>query len=272
MVVTEKAATLELPELAGDYLNRLVETVRGDDRFTGVLLAGSGATGTMDRFSDLDTVIVCEDDHHREVLGKAVEFARSLGPLLAAFTGEHVGEPRLLICLFGPPLLHVDLKFVTVADLAHRAEDGVTVWQRGTAVADALESSTATWPTPDPQWIEDRFWAWIHYATTKIGRGELFECLDTLSALRGMVFGPLLAVRRGQRPQGMRRIESWAPDEVSPLVATLGDHTVPGCVAAVRASIDLYRRLRADNTAGQVCLHPEAEAAAVAYLEEVAEA
>jgi hypothetical protein len=31
--------------------------------------------------------------------------------LLVGFTGEHVGEPRVLICLYGPPVLHVDLKF-----------------------------------------------------------------------------------------------------------------------------------------------------------------
>jgi hypothetical protein len=49
-------------------------------------------------------------------------FAGALGPLLSAFTGDHVGEPRLLICLYGPPLLHVDLKFVTPADLAERVE------------------------------------------------------------------------------------------------------------------------------------------------------
>ena len=36
----------------------------------------------------------------------------------ATFTGEHVGESRVLICLYGPPLLHVDLKFVSLSDAA----------------------------------------------------------------------------------------------------------------------------------------------------------
>ena len=43
--------------------------------------------------------------------------AGTLGHLLHAFTGEHVGEPRLLICLYGPELLHVDLKFMDLAAL-----------------------------------------------------------------------------------------------------------------------------------------------------------
>lgn len=50
------------------------------------------------------------------------ELAGTLGHLLHAFTGEHVGEPRLLICLYGPELLHVDLKFVTLEMLTQRVE------------------------------------------------------------------------------------------------------------------------------------------------------
>ena len=61
-----------------------------------------------------------------------------LGPLLACFTGEHVGEPRLLIALYGPPLLHVDLKFVAERDLDVRVEDGRVLWQRDGALDRAL--------------------------------------------------------------------------------------------------------------------------------------
>ena len=48
-------------------------------------------------------------------MGERRTIAESCGGLLAAFTGEHVGEPRLLICLYGPPLAHVNLKFVPFA-------------------------------------------------------------------------------------------------------------------------------------------------------------
>jgi hypothetical protein len=44
-------------------------------------------------------------------------FSRAPGPH-SAFSGEHVGEPRALICLYGPPLLPVDLKFVSLSDAA----------------------------------------------------------------------------------------------------------------------------------------------------------
>src|SRR4051794_24456776 len=156
----------------------------------------------MDEFSDLDLVFVCRDGAEVDMVEEAPTFAAALGPLLAAFTGEHVGEPRLLIALYGPPLLHVDLKFVALSDLAVRVEDGVVAWERDGLVSATLAGSAAVWPAPDPQWLEDRFWVWVHYCATKIGRGELFECLDGLGMIRGLVLGPLLAVRAGARPQG----------------------------------------------------------------------
>jgi predicted nucleotidyltransferase len=254
------------PDLAEQLIERLVAAARADERIVGVTLGGSTASGETDEFSDVDTVIVCEQDGQRELLASAREFAAGLGPLLAAFTGEHVGEPRLLICLYGPPLLHVDLKFVTIADLAERVEDGIVVWERDGAVSRAIARSPAAWPGPDPQWIEDRFWVWVHYAATKIGRGELFECLDALALLRAAVLGPLLAQRGGRRPQGVRRIERYAPDEVPALAATIGDHTKAGCIAALENAIALYRRLRDAPGAPEIQRRTEAESASVAYL------
>jgi len=255
-----------MEEIARRFLDDLLAAVRDDPRIAGLLLAGSSATGEMDEFSDIDTVIVSTDESHPALLAGAQELAASLGPLLAAFTGEHVGEPRLLIALYGPPLLHVDFKFVGLSDLAVRVEDGVIAWERDGLVSAALAGSAAVWPMPDPQWLEDRFWVWVHYCAAKIGRGELFECLDGLSMIRGLVLGPLLAVRAGARPQGARRLERLAPEDVPALAATVGDHSVAGCADALRAAIALYRELRDPA----VERREEAEEASVAYLEEVA--
>ena len=83
--------------------------------------------------------------------GRLRAFAAGLGPLLACFTGEHVGEPRLLICLFGPPLVHVDLKVVSDTGLDLRVEDGVVLWQREDTLDTALGRTAAVWPAADPQ-------------------------------------------------------------------------------------------------------------------------
>jgi hypothetical protein len=256
-----------MEEAAQRFLDGLRAAVEADPRIVGLLLAGSAATGEMDEFSDIDTVIVSTDESHPELLAGAQGFAASLGSLLAAFTGEHVGEPRLLIALYGPPPLHVDLKFVADRDLDDRVEDGLVLWQRDGAVDAALGRAKAVWPQPDPQWIEDRFWVWVHYGAAKVGRGELLECLEVLAFLRGVVLGPLIAQQRGHRAAGVRRLEQVAPDLVPALAATIGDDSARGCLAALRAAIDLYRRLRGD--AAGLVRRASAEAASLDYLAEI---
>jgi len=46
-----------------------------------------------------------------------------MGTLQESFTGEHVAEPRRLICLYGPPLLHVDFNSVSMNDYHEKVEN-----------------------------------------------------------------------------------------------------------------------------------------------------
>jgi hypothetical protein len=257
------------PGSAGPILAAVLAAAERDPRLVGVIVTGSAATGTMDEFSDVDLVIVCRDGDEEDLVREAPRFAAGLGPLLACFTGEHVGEPRLLISLYGPPLLHVDLTFVADADLDLRVEDGVVLWQRERALDAALARAPAAWPPPDPQWIEDRFWIWIHYAAAKVGRGELLECLDMLAFVRATVLGPLIAVARGHRAAGVRRLERIAPDLLPELHATVAEPTPRGCLEALQAAVSLYRGLRRDDPA--VARRGDAEDASVAYLAALAE-
>jgi predicted nucleotidyltransferase len=256
-----------LPALARPLLDRLLAAAARDERIVGVTAGGSAVTGTMDEFSDLDLVVVCRDGDDGAVLGDVRALAAAVGPLLAAFRGDHVGEPRLLIALYGPPLLHVDFKVVALRDLAHRVEDAHVLWERDGAVQEATATTTAIWPAPDGQWIEDRFWVWVHYGSTKIGRGELFECLDLLALLRSAALGPLIARDHSQRPQGVRRLERYAPELVDALAATVGDHSRPGCTAALRTAADLYRALRARAADPGLKPRADAEREALAFLD-----
>ena len=244
-----------------------IATAQADPRIVGIIVGGSGAAGAMDEFSDLDFVVVCRDEHQPELLRNAAAFAAQLGPLLSSFTAEHVREPRLLMCLYGPPLLHVDLKFVADRDLDLRVEDGRILWQRDGALDAAFRRASAVWPVADPQWIEDRFWTWIHIGAAKIGRGELFACLEELAFLRRTVFAPLIALSRGHRANGVRRIEKVAPDLVPALAATIGDYTARGCINAMYASVSLYQQLRGEPP--DVEVRAGAESASLAYIAEV---
>lgn len=233
-----------LPPTHRDFLQDALAVLRLDSRIVGVAAGGSYASDSMDEHSDLDLVIAVEPEHFARVMAERAGIAASLGPLLASFTGEHVGEPRLLICLYAPAPLHVDLKFVALSDLAERVEDPIVLWERDGRVTTALASGSASYPGPDASWIEDRFWIWVHYGASKIARGELFEAMDFLAFLRMVVLGPLALQRAGARPQGVRKIEAAAPAFADRLRETVARHDAASCAEALKAAVDLYRELR----------------------------
>ncbi len=263
-----RAMPSTMPEAHRAFLARCESVLRADARFVGVAAGGSFLTNTMDEFSDLDLVLAVEPVAYDEVLAERRAIAESLGTLLAAFTGEHVGEPRLLICLYGNPLLHVDLKFVTLPDAAQRVEDPAVLWERDGRLSAVLTGGRAAFPKPDSQWLDDRFWTWVHYTAGKIARGETFEVLDAIAFLRGRVLGPLALERAGARPSGVRKIEQAAPDAALALQAAVARYDAADCVRALRACIALYRDLRPATV--DTAASAAAEPAAVAYLDDVA--
>jgi hypothetical protein len=252
-----------LPEPHREFLQRSIDRLMNDRRIVGIAAGGSFITNSMDEFSDLDLIIAIEPAHQAEIMAERMQIAASLGQLLAAFTGEHVGEPRVLICLYEAPLLHVDLKFVSLDDVAIRVEDPAVLWERDRCLSGALAHGKAEFPTSSPQWIEDRFWIWVHYAATKIARGELFEAIDFLAFLRRTVLGPLALARAGVRPSGIRKIETIAPAFALELRRTVATHDAADCLRALRASIELYHSLAPRKSSERV------EDVAMEYFAEV---
>ena len=246
------------------FLARIAEVTEADPRLLGLLVGGSHVNGATDRFSDLDCVLVAYDDAYRAVLDDRRNLAGRLGPLLHACTGEHVGEPRLMICLYEQPILHVDIKVVTPEMLRDRVEDPKIIWTRDNRIREVLDSSTAHWPRQTTEWFEERFWIWAHYGAMKIGRGEIFEALDMFAFLRARVFGPLLAERAGLRQYQVRRIETLIPDAIPLLTDLTPPHDRAACAKALTRAMDAYLDLtRAPAPANR---NPVAESAVRRYL------
>lgn len=251
-----------LPAVARAFLENASRMLRADARIRGVALAGSYASGNVDAYSDLDLVVATEAGALC-TLDERVALAQSLGPLVAAFIGDHVNEPRLLVTLYGPPALHVDFKFIAPADIADRIDEPVVSWECEGELTAALAASRPRSLAPDPQWIEDRFWVWVHYAATKIGRGEYFEAIDFLGHVRRHVLAPLARLRDGSTACALRRIEQHAPVFARSLEATLARADRADLIRAVRATVAIYRSLQVDTLARGVA----AEALAMAYLD-----
>jgi predicted nucleotidyltransferase len=96
-----------------EFADKTAQILKDDKNVIGLAVAGSWLTNEIDEFSDLDLILVTQN----KVSGdkqKMLDYAKRFGQLLSGFTGEHVGEPRVLICLYDNPLLHVDIKFLTL--------------------------------------------------------------------------------------------------------------------------------------------------------------
>jgi hypothetical protein len=101
----------------------------------------------------------------------------------------------------------------------------------------------------------------------KIARGELFEAVDFISFLRVNVLGPLCLLRSGARPAGVRRIETDAPEFADQLRQTVPAYDAGSCLRALRACVDLYRKVRVPP--GGTVTVEAAERAAEGYLDEI---
>lgn len=233
-----------LPDTHQRVLDRIIQQFQQDPRIVGMAASGSYATNTMDKYSDLDLVIAISPEHYSDVFEQRFTMIKQLDGMTAAFTGEHVGEPRLIIAIFAPDAIHVDFKFVVLNDAAKRVDHNTVLWERDEQLTNALSSAQPSYPQPDPQWIEDRFWIWTHYAATKIARGEYFEALEFLSFLRQNVLSPLALKQQGLTPSGVRTIETRLPEFAKAMQGTIAQPERHSLIAAFDTCVSLYLELR----------------------------
>jgi predicted nucleotidyltransferase len=251
-----------------EFTKQIIDKIKIYPDVVGLAVGGSWITDEMDEYSDLDLVLVSKT-RFSDDKNKMIRFASGLGSLLNAFTGEHVGEPRVLICLYENPFLHVDIKFITPEELKVRVEDPVVLWERDNTLTEIIKSTKSQWPKLDFQWIEDRFWTWIHYATLKIGRGEYFETLDFLSYLRVTVIAPLLQLKNRQLPRGLRKVEfNFNNSDLESLKLTVPKYEINSIVNSLDQIIELYQDLRRELYPDSIRLNETLRVKAQEYLNE----
>lgn len=251
------------------FVANVIEKVKSDPGCIGLAAGGSWINNQIDEFSDIDLILITGSSVSHDIQ-MMHNYAQGFGNLLNAFSGEHVGEKRLLICIYDDPLIHVDIKFITLEELAFRVEDPVVLWDRDGSITGMINGTRSAWPELSFQWIEDRFWTWIHYAALKIGRGELFDALDFLSFLRTTALAPLLQIKNRQLPRGVRRIEQNFPEkDLESLQTTIASYTYESVIVAIEHSVELYRALRLALFPSEVLLRSKTEARCLEYFYQI---
>lgn len=260
-----------IPERHKDFVDNASAILEQDPRIAGLALGGSWVSGQMDEYSDLDFVIIVSDNKEEEITRDRTTIASSLGDLLSCFTGEHVGESRLLICLYNDPPLHVDLVFKSVTDFSKRVENPFILWERENLLSKTIRATEYVFPSRSLQWMEDRFWTWVHYCALKLGRGELFEFIDGTTFMRSVVIGPLLLQKYGMRPNGVRRAEfAITNSEQGHLSRTIATNDPKSCYTALKEMIILYQMLREYHQDADLVRRERAEIASILFLDSVA--
>ncbi|MBD0365349.1 MAG: aminoglycoside 6-adenylyltransferase [Flavisolibacter sp.] len=251
------------------FAERARQILATDQNVIGLAVAGSWLTNEIDEFSDLDLILVTKEKISADK-NKMLAYAKRLGNFLSGFTGEHVGEPRVLICLYDNPLLHVDIKFVTLEEFHTRIETPIILLDKVNQLKAALENSTPKFPYPDYQWIEDRFWTWVHYALLKIGRGEYLEAYDFFGFLRMVVFGPLLHIKNANLPRGVRKVETALPNpDLQSLLNTIPTYDTSSLLHCLRNAVELYRQLRRSLYNDNVLLQEHTEKKVMEYFDQI---
>ncbi|HEX4876793.1 MAG TPA: nucleotidyltransferase domain-containing protein [Chitinophagaceae bacterium] len=252
-----------------DFANKAADIVKNDPDVIGLAVAGSWIENELDEFSDLDLVLVT-----RKKIGgdknAMLEYAKAFGNFISGFTGEHVGEPKLLVCLYGDPLLHVDIKFVTLKEFETRVEDPVILFERNNQLSEVIRDTDAEWPEPDFQWIEDRIWIWVHYIAGKIGRGEYFEALSNLDYIRMNVLAPLMQVKNRKKARGLRKVENrLTASDLENLKITVAQYTKASLLKALDNAISVYRSLRRKLFTADIKLQDKTEKICVDYFRQI---
>lgn len=252
-----------------EFADKAKAILEPDDNVIGLAVAGSWLTNEIDEFSDLDLILVTKQKISNDK-NLMLDYAKRLGNFLSGFTGEHVGEPRVLICLYDNPLLHVDIKFVTLDEFHSRVETPTLLIDKNGQLEKAISNSQAKFPYPDYQWIEDRFWIWIHYALQKIGRGEYLEAYDFMGFLRMVVLGPLLHIKNDKLPRGVRKVETeLGSEDLAKLKLTIPAYDRQSLLVSLRSAVSLYRQLRTELYNNDVTFQNDTENKVINYFDEI---
>lgn len=152
-------------------------------------ISGSGVSGAMDKYSDLDLGFVCKDNLAKDQMWKN-RLNWKLPEWFHRMDADHV-KPYFIIYLFEPHI-HVDLAFYTLDNLPSQAGGPFTIaFDKNLQLENWIAKVNRPYKV-EPDWSnvvheEERFWTWTHYSWCHSGRGEYYDDASTFDIMRGVI-------------------------------------------------------------------------------------
>lgn len=224
------------------FLETALPFLQSDTRIRGIVQARVAPA------SDFELILVSDADGLPGLKNEAGRIAERMGRLLVSFRDQNAR-----ICLYEEPLIGLRLRFVSAMELEEESA-GEVLWERDGSLSRMRAAPAKDFPSLDLQWMEDRFWVWVHSAALKLSRGELFGSLEILGLLHSRILGPLLKEMKG----------GTEPSSQSTLEAATIRQSVQSLKAAARHYLELREMLAPEN----LRRHRRAEMAAMRFLHE----
>lgn len=223
-----------------------------DERVVGLVIGGSIAQGAVDFYSDVDLYVIARDEDFEAVFSEREVAAEAIGKPLFRFIADHNpgGEHDYITMYEGP--VKVDWMYCRRSEVGpeRRWAKGLIVKDEGGFLLEAKErwrGEEAAEPTGDGALrLDQKIWTWCWYVFGKIVRGERWQALAGIQAIRRMALLPMIEWAEGRGIQGYRRLEEKISEgRENQLAATVGGLERRELYAALEAEIALYRELRA---------------------------
>jgi len=91
-----------------------------------------------------------------------------------------------------------------------------------------------------------------------------------MAFLRTVVFGPLLHIKNGNLPRGVRKVETdLCPADLEKLKLTIPMYHRQSLLDSLRNGVLLYRQLRRDLFESNVILHSDTDKKVMNYFEKI---
>jgi len=224
-------------------LRKVASLVGEDPGFMGMWTVGSMATGTADRYSDLDLYLLVRSDKYNEVYSERSSFARKIGKVISTFEVEWPNCQLYGVIL--DSCVEVDLCYCKPEQVEIFGPYKIIVDKEG-SLQELLSKHTLTYETDVKKRLTEHldFAAYnLMHAINMLGRGEYWSSIRQVEMLRKRIVSLIGLRTKTDVEEEYRRLEQLVKEETNKsLQETLCHYDFESIAGAIHATAALFVR------------------------------